>query len=33
MIKAKLLQIIAENRRSVPARLIAKCSDKYLHGW
>ena len=33
VIKTKLLQIIAENRRSVPLRLIAKCSEKYLHGW
>ena len=33
MIKYKLQEIIAKNRRSVPLRLIAKCSEKYLHAW
>ncbi len=33
MVKDKLQHIIAKNRRSVPLRLIAKCSEKYLHAW
>jgi FkbM family methyltransferase len=33
MIKDKLQRVIAENRRSAPLRLIAKCSEKYLHAW
>ena len=33
MIKDKLQEVIAKNRRSVPLSLIAKCSEKYLHAW
>lgn len=33
MIKHKLQEIIAKNRRSAPLRLIAKSSEKYLHAW
>jgi len=33
MIKDKLQEIIAKNRRAVPLRLIATCSEKYLHAW
>jgi FkbM family methyltransferase len=33
MIKDKLQEIIAKNRRSVPLRLMAKYSEKYLHAW
>lgn len=33
MLKLRLQQVIAENRRSLPLRLIAKCSEKYLHAW
>jgi FkbM family methyltransferase len=33
MIKDKLQEIIAKNRRAAPLRLIATCSEKYLHAW
>lgn len=33
MIKDKLQEIIAKHRRSVPLRLVAKCSEKYLRAW
>lgn len=33
MIKLKLQEIIAKNRRSIPLRLIAKCSEMYLRAW
>jgi FkbM family methyltransferase len=33
MIKDRLQAAIAKNRRSAPLRLIAKCSEKYLHAW
>jgi FkbM family methyltransferase len=33
MIKDKVQEIIAKNRRSASLRLIAKCSEKYLHAW
>jgi FkbM family methyltransferase len=33
VIKDKLQEVIAKNRRSAPLSLIAKCSEKYLHAW
>lgn len=33
MVKEKLQEIIAKNRRSAPLRLIATCSEKYLKAW
>jgi FkbM family methyltransferase len=33
MIKLKLQEIIANNRRSAPLRLAAKCSEMYLRAW
>ena len=33
MIKLKLQELIAKNRRLVPLRLIAQCSEMYLRAW
>jgi FkbM family methyltransferase len=33
VIKNKLQEVIAKNRRSAPLSLIAKYSEKYLHAW
>ena len=33
MILARLRQVIRENRRSVPLRLIGEACEKYLHAW
>jgi FkbM family methyltransferase len=33
MIRHKVQEVIVKNRRSIPLRLIAKFSEKYLHAW
>lgn len=33
MVKLKLQEIIAKNRRMAPFRLVAACSEKYLRAW